>query len=312
MIISYTKLKRQPRILKSFAGVTTQEFEELEAKAEPLWQEQEFNRLNRPDRQRAIGGGQQKALLFREQLLMTLIWLRLYLVLEALGYLFGVNKSTVSRYTNSVLPVLRQVGEGTLGWSEPPKRGQGKSLDKVLREEPDLFAYVDAAEQRIRRSSDKEQQKEDYSGKKRQHTRKTQFTVNEDGIVRDLSLSSPGSKHDRKHFSESGVVTKIPKETTVGGDAGYQGIQHDLPEHSVITPFKKSKHHPLTEEEKLLNQEFSRGRIIVENTICQFKHFRVLAERFRHDVDKYDNAMRSVLAIVNPRIQKRVVAMGVA
>jgi hypothetical protein len=80
----------------------------------------------------------------------------------------------------------------------------------------------------------------------------------------------------------------------------------------VITPFKKSKHHPLTDEQKLLNQEFSRGRIIVENTLCQFKHFNVLAQRFRHNVDKYDNAFRSVLAIVNLRIQKRVAAAAMA
>ena len=305
MIISYAELKKKPRILKGFAGVTAHEFEELEAKAEPLWQEQEFKRLDRSDRQRAIGGGQRKTLPFREQLLMTLVWLRLYLVLEALAYLFGVDKSTASRYTNSVLPVLRQVGEATLGWPEPPKRGHGKRLEQVWQEQP-------ATEQPIRRSSNDEQQKEAYSGKKKQHTRKTQLIVNEDGIVRDLSHSSPGSNHDRKHFSGSGAAAKIPKATTVGGDSGYQGIQDDLPDHSVITPFKKSKLHPLTAEQKLLNQEFARGRIVVENTICQFKHFRVLADRFRHDVDKYDNAFRSVLAIVNPRIQKRVAAAAVA
>lgn len=308
MIISYAELKKKPRILKGFAGVTAAEFEELEAKAEPLWQAQEFKRLDRPDRKRAIGGGQSKTLPFREQLLLTLVWLRLYLVLEALGYLFGVDKSTASRYTHSVLPVLRQVGEATLGWPEPPQRGQGKRLEQVWQEQPDLLAYVDATEQRIRRSSNNEQQKKDFSGKKNQHTRKTQFIVNEAGLVRDLSLSSPGSKHDRKHFSDSGAAAKIPKEITVGGDLGYQGIQDDLLDHSVILPFKKSKLQPLTAEQKLLNQEFARGRIIVENTICQFKHFRVLAERFRHDVDNYDNAFRSVLAIVNPRIQKRVAA----
>lgn len=312
MIISYVELKKKPRVLKGFAGVTAQEFEELEGKALPLWQENEQNRLARPNRQRAIGGGRQQTLPFREQLLMTLIWLRLYLVLEALGYLFGVDKSSASRYTNAVLPVLRQVGEGTLGWPEPPKRGQGKQLEQVQQEHPDLFAYVDATEQRIRRSSNDEQQKEDYSGKKKQQTRKTQIIVNENGIVRDLSCSTPGSKHDRKHFSGSGAAAKIPKETTVGGDSGYQGIQDDLPDHSVITPFKKSKHHPLTEEQKLLNQEFARGRIIVENTLCQFKHFGVLAHRFRHQVDKYDDAFRSVLAIVNPRIQKRVAAAAMA
>jgi len=312
MIISYAELKKKPSVLKGFAGVTAPEFEELEAKAEPIWRENEHNRLERPNRQRAIGGGRPQTLAFREQLLLTLIWLRLYLVLEALGYLFGVDKSSASRYTNSVLPVLGQVGEATLGWAEPPQRGQSKSLDQVWQEQPDLFAYVDATEQRIRRSSNYEQQKEDYSGKKKQQTRKTQIIVTETGIVRDLSPSSPGSKHDRKLFSDSGAAAKIPKETTVGGDCGYQGIQDDLPDHSVITPFKKSKHQPLSDEQKLLNQEFARGRIIVENTLCQFKHFSVLAHRFRHNVDQYDDAFRSVLAIVNPRIQKRVAATAMA
>ncbi len=40
--------------------------------------------------------------------------------------------------------------------------------------------------------------------------------------------------------------------------------------------------------------------------------FRVLADRFRHDVDRYDNAFRAVLAIVNPRIQQRVAAIAAA
>ncbi len=80
----------------------------------------------------------------------------------------------------------------------------------------------------------------------------------------------------------------------------------------MIIPFKKSKLQPLTHEQKLLNQEFARGRIIVENTICQFKHFLVLADRFRHRVDRYDNAFRAVLAIVNPRLQQQVAATATA
>lgn len=306
MIIRSIELEKRPSIFKSFTGVTVAEFKSLESQAEPLWIEQERVRLERKNRQRAIGGGRSKALPFREQLLMTLIWLRLYLVLDALGYLFGVDKSSVSRYTKSVLPVLRELGEETLGWPEPPKRGHGKHLEQVWTEQPDLFAYVDATEQRIRRSGNYDQQKKDYSGKKKGHTRKTQLIVNEDGIVRDVSPSVEGSMHDRKLFTHSEAADEIPPETIVGGDLGYQGIQDDLPNHNVLIPFKKSKNHPLTDEQKVLNQEFSRGRIIVENTLGEFKNFGVLAQRFRHSVDNYDDAFRSVLAIVNPRIQKRV------
>jgi hypothetical protein len=47
-------------------------------------------------------------------------------------------------------------------------------------------------------------------------------------------------------------------------------------------------------------------RIIVENTICHLKHFKVLAHQFRHSVDLYDDAVRAVVSIVNPRIKRRV------
>ena len=89
-------------------------------------------------------------------------------------------------------------------------------------------------------------------------------------------------------------------------------MQDDLPDHSVITPFKKSKLHPLTADQQLLNQEFARTRIIVENILAQFKNFKALAERFRHAVDRWDDVFRAVLAIVNPRTLKRLAAAQAA
>jgi hypothetical protein len=307
-MISYARLSQKPGIFKGFSGVTVAEFRELEAKVEPQWLERERKRLQRPERQRAAGGGRKPELPMREQLLMTMVWLRLYLTTEVLGYLFGVDKATVSRYTRAMLPALRAVGEETLGWSEPPKRGQGKNLAKAREAYPDLFAFVDATEQPVRRPSQQEKQEQYYSGKKKRHTCKTQIVVNEYGEVRDVSISVAGSVHDRKLFSVSGVADKIPQETTVGGDRGYVGIQDDLPDHNVLLPFKSSKHHPLTDEQKLLNQEFSSSRLIAENVLAQFKHFKVLADTFRHDRNHHDDAFRSVLAVVNPRIQKRVAA----
>jgi len=311
-MINHTKLSKKPNIFKGFTGMTPVEFRELEGKAEPIWRELEKKRLERSDRQRAEGGGRSTELPYQEQLLMTMIWLRLYLTLDVLGFLFGVDKATVSRYTTRMLPALRTVGEGTLGWIEPPKRGKGMNLAEAMAAYPDLFAFVDATEQPVQRPSDKEEQKEHYSGKKKRHTRKTQVAVNENGTVRDVSESVPGSVHDRTLFKQSGVAEKIPKDTLVGGDLGYLGIQDDFPDHSILLPFKNSKLHPLTDEQKQLNREFSSGRIIVENTLSQFKIFKSLSERFRHNNDKYDDVFRSVLAVVNPRIQKRVLRAAAA
>ena len=51
-----------------------------------------------------------------------------------------------------------------------------------------------------------------------------------------------------------------------------------------------------------------RTRIVVENTLAELKHFKVLADRFRHNLDIYDDTFRSVVALVNPRIARRVIA----
>ena len=139
---------------------------------------------------------------------------------------------------------------------------------------------MDATEQPVERSQDAEQQQQHYSGKKKRHTRKVQIIVNEYGVVREVSDSVPGAVHDRELFRQSGAAAAIPKETVTGGDAGYQGMQDDLPDHSVITPFKKTKLNLLTEEQKLLNQEFSRTRIIVENILAQFKNFTAWPNAF--------------------------------
>ena len=271
MLRTFERLRAKPTIFKTFTGVSVSEFETLLMRSTPLWVEREQQRLTRPNRQRALGGGCKAKFGLRDQLLVTLVWLRLYLGTETLGFLFGIDKATVSRYTRAILPVLRQVGDATLGWLEPPKRGQGKDLAAARAAYPDLFAIVDATEQPVQRSQDAEQQKQHYSGKKKRHTRKVQIIVNEHGVVREVSDSVPGAVHDRELFRQSGAAAAIPKATITGGDAGYQGMQDDLPDHSVITPFKKSKRHPLTEDQQLRNQEFSRTRIIVENVLAQFK-----------------------------------------
>ncbi len=307
-MITYERLKSKPRAFKSIVGADVQEFDELYQRLSPLWSEAEQKRLGRTERQRAIGGGRKYKLELTERLLMTLVWLRLYLSTEALGFFFGVDKATASRNTRQVLPLLRQLGDATLGWPEPPKRGEGKSVEQALKACPDLLAIIDATEQAVHRPTDDEQQRAHYSGKKKRHTRKTQIIVNEQGVIRDVSHSTPGAVHDLEHFRQSAASDRLPAEITVGGDTGYQGLHKELPEHSVFVPHKARRNHPLTEDEKLANRELSSIRIVVENTLAELKHFRVLAERFRHALGRYDDVFRAVVAIVNPRIARRVAA----
>ena len=305
-MITYEKLSRNPKAFQGLSGLTLDEFDDLYASFESAWWEAEVKRLSRPDRRRAIGGGNQYALELCTQLLMVLLWLRLYLTTEAVGFFFGLHKSNVSRNGRRILQVLRQVSESEFEWPDPPKRGHGRTVEQAVRDSPDLFAIVDATEQPVQRPKDDKEQRKHYSGKKKRHTRKTAIIVNEAGLIRAISSSTPGSVHDIKHLRRSGLLEKIPKDVGVIGDSGFDGLHKNLPEHSVATAHKARRNQPLTVDQKLINRELSSLRIIVENVLCHIKQFKALAQRFRHGTATYDDAFRVVAAIVNRRTRARL------
>ena len=80
-------------------------------------------------------------------------------------------------------------------------------------------------------------------------------------------------------------------------DAGYLGIGN-LHENSRI-PAKKSKLHPLTEEQKAYNHQLSRERIFVENIIRKLKIFRILSERYRNRRKRFGLRFNLIAAIYN-------------
>ncbi len=107
---------------------------------------------------------------------------------------------------------------------------------------------------------------------------KTQLLVNlKDGEIICLAFAN-GKKHDFQLFKGSRV--HVPTETLLEADTGYQGLakQHA----NSVLPKKRSKKHPLTEQERRENREISRKRIFVEHAICFVKRFRILSERYRN------------------------------
>ena len=83
-MINLALLKTKAQIFKNLVGISADEFDKLHAEVAPVWAAVEQNRLSRPDRYRAIGGGRAYGLDLPEQLLMTLMWLHLSLNTAAL------------------------------------------------------------------------------------------------------------------------------------------------------------------------------------------------------------------------------------
>jgi hypothetical protein len=144
-MLSNEVVRKKPHAFKNLTGISLNELDQLYQKLVPLWTESEGERLNRPNRKRAVGGGHPYTLELEDKLLMTLLWLHLRLNTAALSFLFGVDKATVSRYTRRVWQILPQLNL-PLDWPEPPKRGHGKNLEQAGRDYPDLLALVEGIE----------------------------------------------------------------------------------------------------------------------------------------------------------------------
>ena len=105
----------------------------------------------------------------------------------------------------------------------------------------------------------------------------------------------PGKMHDLKLFLTSRA--KICAQTLCLADSGYQGIAkaHPLSQ----TPKKRSKHHPLTDEQKTTNRALSRRRILIEHIFGRLKTFKILAERYRNRRKRFALRFNLIAAIYN-------------
>jgi len=74
---------------------------------------------------------------------------------------------------------------------------QIKSAEEFIRLFPEIKeVFIDGTERPVERSKNKEKQKQDYSGKKKRHTRKNIIVSDEKKRVLILTKTDPGSKHD--------------------------------------------------------------------------------------------------------------------
>jgi hypothetical protein len=303
MILSYPSLRRQEKQFQHLSGVSVAEFDQLYRRFEPAWVKAEAVRLHARERQRAVGGGGDYRLDVDSQLLLVMVWLRHYPTTEALGYLFGVSQSTACRTISRLLPVLAAVEEREI---RPPS-GKGRSLAHLERDEPDLFAIFDATEQSVNKPQDDAQARAAFSGKQRRSTCKVALHVNEEGLIRQLSPTTPGSLHDVTHLRQSGLLQHLHPETIAVADAAFVGIYKDLPERNVLVPYKAQRKHPLCAEQRYANRFLSSIRIKVENVIAHLKIFRILSHRFRHSVSKVHSQVFTIIAgLHNRRTRNRL------
>ena len=299
MIFQYSVLKRNPTIFQAVTGLKIREFNQY---IDPLiiqLAQQEHQALERANRQRAIGGGRNHDLTWQNQFLLTLVWLRLYPTYEVLGYFFGISDSSAHRIVKRCLPVLAVIGHTEIRRSQAhAARKRGYDLGAIFDQIPGLAVIVDAFEQAIEKPSQQDEADQYYSGKKKQHTLKSQITVDAyTGEVLDVAASESGRGQDKGYFNRSGTPDRLPEDTTYLADLGYPGLEKDLPRAAI--PRKKPREQPRPEADKAFNTMFSRARVVVEHTIGRIRSYQALTVRDRHHRQYHTSRVVAVAGLVN-------------
>ena len=172
-----------------------------------------------------------------------------------------------------------------------PGKKRRRSLDELLHDTPELAVVIDSFEQRVQRPRDRDEADGYYSGKKKQHTLKSQVAVDETtGQVVDISASVPGPTADLNLLEQSRLLDRLPAGVGGIGDLAYVGMDKLHPEGLGAAPRRKPRGQPRPPEDVAYNTAFSRRRIIVENTIGRLRRYQSITQTDRNH--RQDHAPR--------------------
>lgn len=290
-ILNY--IEDNPKETQRLIGLEYEQLQQLIQNAERLHYEKQALGESKKVRIIAGGGGRKPKLSLKEQIILTLVYLRHLTTFQLLGIFFGVSESTANDTFNYWLPLLRELLPSSLIEQVKKNAADYETLKEVLTE---YELTVDSYEQARERPGDNYEQEKYFSGRKSNHTFKSQMIILPNGIdIVDVVAGEPGPKSDITLFREN--RDRFDPKQKFQGDLAYKG--EDL----IETPIKKPRNRKLTTEQKEENKKFSSKRIYVEHRIRSVKIFRVIQDRFRLNSEKYGQVIMTICGLVRFRIK---------
>lgn len=233
--------------------------------------------------------GRKSKLTLEEQILVTLQYFREYRTYFHIGEDWNVSESTICRVVQKIEKILIS----SRYFSLPGKRALSCSENGIQA------ILIDVTESPIERP--KKGQKIYYSGKRKEHTIKSQLVVNQENLEIICCVNGRGKEHDFKIFKKSKLPLSEKIKCLV--DKGYQGIQkiHKLSQ----IPYKKRKNNKLTKEQKKINKEINKERIVIEHVNRKLKIFKILSERYRNRRKRFGLRFNLIAGIYNYEIKQK-------
>lgn len=211
----------------------------------------------------------------------TLLYLAHNLTQELIAAIMDVSQATISRVIGAYTPLIAQALQDAVPTVEDLEPTTELIIDGTLapcwswRDHPEL-----------------------YSGKHHTTGVNLQVACTLSGHLAWVSDPLPGRAHDVTALRASGLLDLPTSDLPTGtkpprhlGDKGYTGT-------TMITPYRKPPHRPLTSTEKDANHAHGRIRYKIERTIANIKTWRILHNDYRRPLNTFNTTITAVLALI--------------
>jgi hypothetical protein len=280
-MLNIERALKQERLLRALTGMNRKAFEELLPTFSNIYEQQ----VRQQPRNRAFGGGRKARLCNpQDKLFYILFYFKCYPTFDLAGLLFDIDRAQAHYWMHRLQLIL----EGALGEKKVLPERKINSIEEFLeRFEGVERVMIDGTERPIQRPQDPEQQKLNYSGKKRRHTRKHLAAVDQCQRVLVLSKAREGKLHDKKFHDEEDIAGNVPDEIPIELDLGFLGVQKQYD--NIRIPHKKPRGGELTQEQKSENRALSQSRVVCENAFAGVKRYGAVSALYRNRLKEFDD-----------------------
>ena len=274
---------KEERLLRALTGLNRKAFDTLLPTFSTIYLDIQMNL----PRQRALGGGRKARLLTnQDKLFFILFYFKCYPTFDVAGLLFDMHRSQAHEWMHRLQPIL----EATLGQKMALPERHLDSIEAFVSRFPGVQrVMIDGTERPIARPIEREKQKQNYSGKKKRHTRKHLAAVDETKRILVLSKAREGKLHDKRFHDEDDIAGSVPDDIPIEVDSGFQGIQKQY--NNVVLPHKKPKGGELNDLQKTQNRQLSQSRVVCENAFSGVKRYNAVSVIYRNRIENFDDRL---------------------
>ncbi|XP_039643561.1 uncharacterized protein LOC120550787 [Perca fluviatilis] len=235
-----------------------------------------------------------------DQILMTLMKLKLNLILGDIAHRFNVSTSMASIVIRHWIDVMGEQFKVLIPWL-PRETIRATMPFSFQRNYPRTICIIDCAESAMQRATNHDSRSDTFSQYKSRNTVKYLVAVAPNGLIMFISDAYAGRSSDKFITMDSGFLDYLRAGDEVMADRGFT-IRDLLDERrvSLNIPAFTYRRNQLTNEETARTRRVPNVRIHVERAIQRLKVFKILSQTVPISMAlKLDNILTSCAGLVN-------------